>query len=420
MSVAVDRLANGLIVAADPMNGLETVALGVWVKLGARWEPLTLNGASHLLEHMAFKGAGGRSARDIAQAVEDRGALLNAATSYERTSYHTRALADDVEALVDLLADILRRPHFDPDDFALEQDVVHQEIGEARATPDDYVFELFQTACFGDTPLGRPILGAPDRLDALTPQIVRAYAERHHRPDRLMLVGAGAVGLERLSQAAETAFGDWFADAVEDSPEPAQFLGGVQTEPRKTEQTHLVIGFAGPAADATPELRYAAHALVEILGGGMSSRLFQDVREARGLAYTIDAFLESYQGVGGMGIYAACASEKTGEVARLSLEALDALAQSGPTDAELNRAKAQFCAGWLRAREAPAARAETLAAQLHLDGAPTPAEVVLERLAAVEPEAVRAAAQTALAGPRAVAGLGPKRPLASLAGIAEA
>jgi len=367
LTARLHTLANGVRVLCDPMPGLETLALSVVAGRGARSEDPARNGWSHLLEHMVFKGAGQRSARDIVEVVEAEGGSVNAATGYERTSFQIRALAGGLPLGLSVCADLVLRPTLDAGDLTKEKAVIAQEIAEAADTPDDLVFDLAQGAAFAGQPLGRPILGS---VETLEPADVAALAEWRaalYAPDRLVISAAGAVDEDELLRLAEAEFGRLAAVDNRPAPEAAAFTAGHAGEARKLEQTHVVLLLAAPGA-RDPDY-FALRIFAEALGGGMSSRLFQEAREARGLAYAIDAYAETYADVGLLGIYAGCAAGDAAELASVAAGELKALAGS-IQDAELARAKAQLKAALFMAREQPLHRAEAAAGQALLFGRP--------------------------------------------------
>lgn len=405
MAPELIRLPNGVRIALDPMPGLATAALGVWQRVGARWERAEENGVAHLFEHMAFKGAGARDAREFAEAVENVGAIVNAATSYERTAYYARILGEHAPFALDLIADILLEPHWSPDDLEKEKGVVSQERGEAFDVPDDRVFELHQAALYPGQPLGRPILGEEATVGALRVASLEAFRDAHLSPERVVISIAGAYDRDALVEAATRRFGGLKAKPAQTRPAAAP-QAGAANETRKLEQTHLVLSWPAPAAGAD-EL-YAARLMAEIFGGGMSSRLFQEVREARGLAYAIDAFLEAFEDGGRLIVYAGCSANNAREVANIVRGELESLAQTGPTPGELQRAKAVARASLLMGLEAPSARAEARAGQLFLRDGFISFEEIGARVEAVTADAVRAAAVSALKGPACAAAIGPK------------
>lgn len=365
MSPRVHTLASGVRVVCDPMPGLETLALSVVAGGGARHEDAARSGWSHLLEHMVFKGAGARSAREIVEAVEAEGGQINAATGYERTSFQVRALAGGLPLGLSVIADLIQAPTLAADDLEREKQVVAQEIAEADDTPDDQVFEAAQAAAFAGQPLGRPVLGTVESIATATPQSLSDWRAALYGPRNLVVSAAGAVDEGELLALAEARFGAG-PHAEPLSAEPGTFTGGAATTARKLEQAHLVLQLPAPGVrDAD---YFALRLLAEILGGGMASRLFQEAREKRGLAYAIDAYAETYDDVGVLGVYAGCAAADAVQLAQVTAGELKAVADGGVTDGELARAKAQLKASIFMAREQPQARAEQAAAQLHAFG----------------------------------------------------
>jgi len=406
----VHTLANGVRIVADPLPGFQTFALTVAAGRGARWEDEVRGGWSHLLEHMVFKGAGGRSARDIVEVVEARGGGINAATGYERTSFQVRSLAGALPLGLEVVADLILRPTLDADDLGREVGVIAQEIAEAADTPDDFVFEMAQAAAFAGQPLGRPVLGTEAAIGAADPAALESWRARLYAPDRLVVSAAGAFEEAELIEIATRLFGV-AAPSEAAAPPPAQFTGGPAAEARKLEQAHLVLYL--PGLGATDPDYYAMRLFAEILGGGMSSRLFQEAREKRGLAYAIDAFAESYQDAGLLGVYAGCAAKDAGELAKVVADQVQALASS-VTAEELDRAKTQLKASLFMARESLAARAEQAAGQLLVLGRLLTPEEIAAAIDGVTEAQVRAIGARVLAAKRsAPAVLGPSRALAA-------
>ena len=395
------------------MDGLQSLALSVVLRGGARWEDQARNGWSHLLEHMVFKGAGERSARDIVEAVEAQGGQINAATGHERTSFQVRCLKGGLPLAMSVLSDLVRRPTLAEADLEQEKSVIAQEIAEAADTPDDKVFDLAQACAFTGQPLGRPILGSVEGLARATPEALAAYHRALYAPERIVVSAAGALDEDELMALAEAAFGDAVRGAAGFEPEPARFVGGAEAETRKLEQAHLVLlreGFSARDPDY-----FALRLFAEALGGGMSSRLFQIVREEMGLAYAIDAYSEVYEDVGLFGVYCGSAAADAGKAARVAAEQTEALAEA-PSEAELARAKAQLKAHLFMARESPLARAEQAAGQLHLFDRLFAPEALAAEIDAVELDDLRRVGARLLGSKRsAVAVLGPKRASAALA-----
>lgn len=388
------------------MPGWETVALSIVAGRGAGSEGPSRSGWSHLLEHMVFKGAGGRSARDIVEVIEARGGHINAATGYERTSFQVRALKDGLDLGSAVIADLMLRPTMDAGDLAREKKVVAQEIAEAADAPDDLVFDLAQGAAFEGQPLGRPILGTPKSIGTATPETLSAWRAALYRPEDLVICAAGAVDEDALLKLAERDFGG--AEPAEAPPTPAPvFTGGARTVAKRLEQAAVV--FLLPAVGVRHPDYFALRLLTEILGGGMASRLFQEAREARGLAYAIDAYADTYADTGVLGVFAGCAAESAGELAEVTAREISSL-RAPVSGAELDRAKAQLKGSLFMGRESAMARAEQAAGQVLMFGETLEAARLAESIDAVGVDQLAALTERVLASGRvAVAVLGPRR-----------
>ncbi len=405
MSVELTTLPSGLRVITHAMKELETASVGVWVGAGARDERDDEHGLSHLIEHMAFKGTKRRDARAIVEEIESAGGDLNAATSAEYTTYNARLLGADAPLALDILADILTDSVFDAAELEREKGVIIQEISETLDLPDDLVFDLFNDAAFPDQPLGRTILGTPKRVGSFARRDILGYLERHYATPIAIVAAAGAVDHATIVDATQARFG-----ALENRPTAerpaARYRGGDSRMNRKLEQTQVVIGFESVGFNH-PDA-YAAHVFANVVGGGMSSRLFQEVREKRGLAYSIDSFQWSYVDTGLFGFHAASAHRDAAELAAVSLDCMAQCAQD-LSEAELHRAKAQMKVSLLTALESAGARADQLARQLMAFGyAPSRAEIVA-KIDGLSVEQVRQAGAQALRTPPTVAAVGQAR-----------
>jgi len=398
------RLPNGLTVAVEPMAGVETLALGLYADVGSRSEPAHLAGLAHMVEHMVFKGAGPRDARAIAEAAEDVGGQLNAWTSRDMTVFHARLLPGDLALGLDLIADLVRAPHFDADELEREKQVVLAELGEARDTPDDIVFDHLAAAAYQGQSYGRPVLGEEASIRAIDTAALRRWIEEQYRPEGLVLAAAGRVDEEALLRLAEARFGD-LAPGRPPVFEPARFTGGVVTDARRFDQVH--IAFAYPGVDHRHSDLYALSLFAGAAGGGMSSRLFQELREERGLAYSIYAWSQSAADAGQLGVYCAAAKADAPLAFALAREVMARTA--GELDeTELARAKAQAKAGLLMGLESVQSRCDHLARQIQIHGrVVTVAETVAE-IDAVDVAQARRAGETAIAGPLATASVGGK------------
>ena len=402
MSASLHRLTNGLTVAVEPMAGVETVAVGLYCDAGARSEPAGLTGLAHMVEHMVFKGAGGRDAKAIAEAIEDRGGSLNAWTARDHTVFQARLLADDLALGAEIIADLTRNPDLDADELEREKGVVLAELGEARDTPDDIIHDHLQAAAFAGQPLGQPVLGDEASIAAIDASALRKWIADQYRPSGLVLGAAGKIDEDALLKLAEQLFGDMAAGAPP-APPPASFVGGVHHDRRRFDQVHVALAFPGVGYDA-PDL-HALSLFASAAGGGMSSRLFQEVREARGLAYSIYAWAHAYQDTGLFGLYCAAARADAGEALALARRVLADTAET-LSQAELDRARAQAKAGLLMGLESVATRADHLARSIQIHGRIVPPAETIALLDAVTVDQARAAGQAALAGGEALATVG--------------
>ncbi len=372
---------------------------------GARFEDAGRSGWSHLLEHMVFKGAGNRSAREIVEVIEANGGSINAATGYERTSFQIRALAGGLDLGSAVLADLIQRPTIEPADLAREKQVVGQEIAEATDTPDDVVFEMAQSAAFRDQPLGRSILGTDATIAPATPDSLSAWRAALYAPQTLIFAASGAVTEDEVLALAERDFGQATGAAIPEAP-AAVFTGGHQTAAKALEQANLV--FLLPSVGVRHDDYFALRLFAEILGGGMASRLFQEAREKRGLAYAVDAYSETYSDTGVLGIFAGCAAKDAAELARVAAGEIKGLAER-VEPAELARAKAQLKAGLFMAREQLQSRAEQAAGQVLLFGRLMTTAEIAEQIDAVAAADLNRLGESLLRpGLCAVSVLGPK------------
>ncbi len=394
MNVRLSRLSSGLAIVTHDMSHLQSAALGVWVGAGSRSEREEEHGISHLLEHMAFKGTRTRTAADIAEQIEAVGGELNAATSVEATSYYARVLKQDVALAFDILSDILCNSIFDPGELAREQHVIVQEIGAAFDAPEDRIFDLFTEAAYPTQPIGRTILGTPETVRATSSDMLRAYLDRHYHGPSIVVSAAGAVDHDALVALAGDRLG---ALAASRGPEPtrARYLGGDRREARDLMETQIMVGFEGrPYAS---ESFYTAQILAAIIGGGMSSRLFQEVREKRGLCYSIYAFHWSFADTGMFGVHAATGTDDVGELMPVILGELERAAHD-INEAELGRARAQLKAGLLMSLESPAARAGQLARQVLIFGRVIPIDELVAKVDAITVSEVRKLAGEFISG----------------------
>jgi predicted Zn-dependent peptidase len=393
MSVQITTLSNGFRIVSEPMPGLESAAIGLWVEAGARHEAESQNGIAHFLEHMAFKGTARRSALQIAEEIEDVGGYINAYTSREMTAYYARVLRPDVPLALDILADIVLNPAFEGREIEVERGVILQEIGQALDTPDDIIFDWLQETAYPGQPIGRPILGPSAQVAGFTEGDLRRFTGAHYGPGQMILSAAGAVDHDVLVRLAEPLFGHLAAKPAQ-KPEGARFFNGERRETRTLEQAHFALALEAPAyRDAD---FYTSQVFSGALGGGMSSRLFQRLREDRGLCYTVFAQSGAYDDTGMITIYAGTGAEEIGALAELTIDELKRAAED-MSEAEIARARAQMKAGLLMGLESPSSRAERLAKLLSIWGRVPDISEAIARIEAVTAQGTRDHAQGLLA-----------------------
>jgi predicted Zn-dependent peptidase len=416
MTVRTTRLPSGIGIATHAMDHLESAALGVWVNVGSRSERDGEHGISHLLEHMAFKGTRTRSALKIAEEIEAVGGEVNAATGLESTSYYARVLKNDVPLAFDILSDILRNSTFDPTELAREQHVIVQEIGAVLDTPDDHVFDLFNDGAYPNQPVGRTILGTPQTVRSIAAPMLQDFMDRHYRGPAMIIGAAGAVDHDAIVALVERGFGN-INVAPGPAPIRARYRGGDRREARDTMETQLVLGFEGRPYGSKDF--YVAQLLSGVLGGGMSSRLFQEVREKRGLCYSIYAFHWSLADTGVFGVHAATGPEDVAQLMDVVTGELKRAADD-LTQAEVDRARAQLRAGLLMTLESPAARAAQIARQMLLFGRVIAIEELVATIDAISVGAVRDLAGAIVTGSApTIATVGPAKGLVRSEALAD-
>jgi predicted Zn-dependent peptidase len=414
MTVEVTTLPNGLRVVSETMLQVETASVGVWVDTGSRYESAADNGVSHMLEHMAFKGTESRSAQAIAEEIEAVGGHINAYTSREQTAYTAKVLKEDVPLALDILADILQRSVFDEEELARERTVVIQEIAQVNDTPDDFVFDRFQEAAYPDQPMGRTILGPAPLIAEMSRETLAGYMADHYCAPRMVLSAAGRIEHCRVVELAAGLF-DSLRTEGHETREPARYAGGEWRETEDYEQVHLLVGFDG-VAYGDPDF-YAQQVLSTLLGGGMSSRLFQEVREKRGLAYSVFSFASAYLDGGIFGVYAGTGSQQLGELVPVICEEI-MKAEKAAGEEEMKRAHAQIKAGLLMSLESTSTRCEQLARQLLIYGRVIPVPELIAEIEAVDSEAVaRLARRLVESGRPTLAATGPINGLESFDAI---
>ena len=409
MNAKLHRLGNGIAVAVDPLPGAESVAIGLYAMVGSRSEPEHLCGLAHLVEHMVFKGAGNRDTRAFAEAIEDVGGAINAWTARDQTVFYGRTLSRDAPLLAELIANLIWAPHVAGEHLEREKDIILSELGEAFDAPDDLVHDHLFEAAFDQQPLGRPVLGGAETLRGITRDDCLAWLRDELVPSRLILSASGKVDPDAMLKLAERLFGD-----MEDWPgrpiAQAAFTGGVRNDRREFEQAHWCLGLPGMAA-SDPRLP-ALSIFVHALGGGMSSRLFQDLREERGLAYSVSAWNQAYSDTGIVAM--SCAADRARAVESMHL-ARSVLTQAVETlsETEVNRARAQLEAGLLMSLEAPQGRADQMARSIEVFGRILGLDELLEQLRSVDAAAARAAGAALIDGRTAISSVGAQLALAA-------
>ena len=378
-------LPNGFRIVTEAMPGLKSASVGIWITAGGRHERAEQNGIAHFLEHMAFKGTEKRTSLQIAEAIEDVGGYINAYTSREMTAYYARVLEADVPLALDVIGDIVANPVFDPGEIETERHVILQEIGQALDTPDDIIFDWLQEASYPDQPFGRTILGPQERVAAFHDADLRGFVAEHYAPDRMILSAAGAVDHDAIVAQATEMFGAR-ATAAPAILQPAAFRGSERREVKKLEQAHFALAFDAPGY-LSPDV-YTAQIYAMAMGGGMSSRLFQKIREERGLCYTIFAQSAAHEDAGQIMIYAGTSAGEIGDLTGLTIEELKR-ASDDMTEAEVARARTQLKAGMLMGLESPSSRAERLARLLSIWGRVPDLDEAVARIDAVTTADVR-------------------------------
>ena len=413
-AVRVTTLPNGLRVVTETMPSLATAALGVWSGAGSRHEQAEEQGLAHLLEHMAFKGTTKRTALQIAEEIEAVGGEVNAETNTEYTAYYSRVLGQDTGLALDILADILTEPTFDATELKREKGVILQEIGSYEDTPDEVVFDMFMETAYAGAPIGRRILGTPKTVKAQNRTSMRSFMDRTYRTPSMVVSAAGAVEHEQIVEDVTRRF-DGFGRDTAPEAEAATYRGGEQRRLRKLEQSHVVFGFKG-LSWRDPD-HYAMHVFSNLLGGGMSSRLFQEVREKRGLCYEVYSFFSPFSDSGVFAIYGGTGDAQLADFTPVALDTLMQAAAS-PTEPEVARAKAQMKMSLLTSLESPGRRAEQMARHMLAYGRVMPRLEIIQAIDAITVDDVRRVGQGLLSAPPTVAAIGPIKKLMPFDAIA--
>lgn len=416
MSVELSELANGLTVVSHAMPEVETVSLGIWIGAGSRYESRAEHGVAHFLEHMAFKGTARRSARDIVEEIEAVGGDLNAATSVDSTTYYAKVMRGDMPLALDILSDIIVSPQFDMAELQRERDVILQEIAAAMDSPEDIAYDLISESAFPDQAVGRPILGTVQSVAGFSRDHLGSYLSTHYHAPNMVLAAAGAVDHAALVAEAERRLSGLDKEASP-APEAAHYTGGVRRSNKPFEQTHLMLAFEAPPY--RHDEYFIAQILAGALGGGMSSRLFQEVREQRGLCYSVYAFSSGLTDSGMFVVHAAGSPEKADELFGVIRDELARAADKGFDGAELARVKAQLKMGLLAGLESSSARAEHIARQVLLHGRVLPTQEIIEEIERVEASDLQSMVERLMVSPLSLATVGPILNLARFDAVAE-
>ena len=412
--VEITTLPSGLTVLTERMDRVETVSLGAYIGAGTRHETEAENGVAHFLEHMAFKGTTSRSAVDIAEAVEDVGGHINAYTSREQTAYYVKMLKEDLGLGVDIIGDILCHSIFEPEELERERGVILQEIGQTNDTPDDIIFDHFQSAAYPSQPMGRPVLGTEPIIRNMKREALPGFMNAHYTPQNMVIAASGNLRHEQVVELVAQHFAD-LSKAARHEPMPADYTGGEYREDRDLDQAHLVLGFSAPGY-GEPDY-YPSMLLSTLLGGGMSSRLFQEIREKRGLVYAIYSFTAPARDGGLFGIYAGTGESEAAELMPVTLEELGKV-QHQVTAVELHRAKAQLKAGLLMSLESTGSRCEQLARQWQIFGRVIPAAETVAKIEMVTEADIHEAAAKIFRQRPTIATIGPIAQVPKLSAIA--
>ncbi|MFD7108467.1 M16 family metallopeptidase, partial [Streptomyces celluloflavus] len=406
-------LPGGLRIVTETLPSVRSVTFGIWAHVGSRDETPSLNGATHYLEHLLFKGTERRSALDISAAIDAVGGEMNAFTAKEYTCYYARVLDSDLPLAIDVVCDMLTGSLIEAEDVDAERNVVLEEIAMTEDDPGDCVHDLFTHTMLGDTPLGRPVLGTVDTVNALTPERIRRFYKKHYDPTHLVVTAAGNVDHTKVVRLVRRAFEQ--AGALDGSAatpvapragtRTIRTAGAVELLNRKTEQAHVILGMPGMAR--TDDRRWAMSVLNSALGGGMSSRLFQEVREKRGLAYSVYSYTSGFADCGLFGVYAGCRPGQVHDVLGICREELDKVASDGLTDDEIRRSIGQLRGSMVLGLEDTGALMHRLGKSELCWGEQMSVDEMLDRIAAVTPDEVREVARDVLGGRPSLSVIGP-------------
>ena len=396
MTVNIQTLPNGFTVATEFMPNFETATLGVWIMAGARHETQGQNGIAHFLEHMAFKGTKKRSSFQIAEAVENVGGYINAYTSREITNYYCRILSDDVPLALDVISDIIQNSNIESSEVDIERNVILQEIGQTNDTPDDIIFDWLQEIAYPNQPYGRPILGPASNVKEFLREDLINFTKEHYTPSRMILCAAGDVDHEALVKLCEKHFSK-LEYANEINIVPGTFIGGEKRVQKELEQAHFALSFKS-ASIKDPDI-FTSQIFAVAMGGGMSSKLFQEIREKRGLCYSIFSSIDAGTDTGAFTIYSGTSEDKIGELSNVVVDELrksvDSLSQK-----DLDKARAQIKAGMLMGLESTSNRCERLARTLSVWGRVIPIAETVEKINQVSVKDLKEFAQSIFVDPK--------------------
>ncbi|MEU0810415.1 pitrilysin family protein [Streptomyces sp. NPDC005970] len=406
-------LPGGLRVVTETLPSVRSATFGIWAHVGSRDETPVLNGATHYLEHLLFKGTRRRTALDISSAIDAVGGEMNAFTAKEYTCYYARVLDTDLPLAIDVVCDMLTGSLIDAADVDAERGVVLEEIAMTEDDPGDCVHDLFAHTMLGDTPLGRPVLGTVDTVNGLSRDQIARFYKKHYDPTHLVVAAAGNVDHAAVVRQVRKAFDragalsrtDAVPVAPRDGTRTIRAAGRVEVQGRKTEQAHVVLGMPGIAR--TDDRRWALGVLNTALGGGMSSRLFQEVREKRGLAYSVYSYTSAFADCGLFGVYAGCRPSQAPDVLKICRDELDHVAQHGLTDEELRRAVGQLRGSTVLGLEDTGALMNRIGKSELCWGDQMSVDDMLARMAAVTPDEVREVARDVLGQRPSLSVIGP-------------
>ena len=408
-------LPSGLRIVTEEVSTSRSAAVGIWANVGSRDEVKSVAGASHFLEHLLFKGTKTRTALEISSAIEAVGGEMNAFTGQEYTCFYARVIDTDLPLAVDVVTDLITSSTFTAADVDSERKVVLSEIAVRDDDPSDYIHELYLDTYYGDSPVGRSILGTVDSINKMPRNSIYNYYKKHYQPENLVVSVAGNVKHKKVVKMVEEALSkDGFLDVPNNkheiraaTPIKTPGLGKVGLIDRKTEQAHILYGFPGLAR--SDERRFALSVLSSAIGGGMASRLFQEIREKRGLAYTTYAYPQQFAGTGTLAFYAGCKTEKAEEVIKLMRDISESVAQHGLTDEEISRAKGAVTGGLILGQEDTGSRMSRIGKSELVYGEIMSFDDILNKVRSVTPEQVHQLARNLFSAPATLALVGPFR-----------